>query len=579
MIKITKSGENMLCCSLSRLKYIVAITLIFLSQALYSQDNWVSISNEFLKVSLDPQTGRYIIADAQNSYLPKITSLTLPEFIVPLTPVQDKILSENAILGQTQNALNFTTLNINGTPIVFGSPEGRWLSVPIISEAKDQILYAWRLGDVDILQIIAIIKNPDTLLNDAVSVTYQFRNNSGRIQKIGARLVLDPIPGDGQDIPFMLPGDIEINTETELSSGDIPEYWFSTDQSGQLSPYTVRGIPQSSRTTKPDRILFTSLNNALSNPWTIRHNPRNLLSEQDTAVVMYYNPQELGPNSSRSITTIVGISGVINTSNNGLKINSSVMSAQDQNPIRLDFWVQNTSTEIFDQVVLDLKIPPGFNMLSSNPKTLEDLGPQSSARFVGWKISSINNSSGTFQATLTAQGLRNGSVAATLNIPITFTIESNMAANEEFLIQETAAKTVESLQNEDNIPSISLVLEGFMPEDTYGSTSENLDALYQYFANNAQEDSSYIIKMIETERQLLEELQETERNIIEVNRQYQILRSVYKQLYENTNTIDAYQINIQQVQDKLNSTEEKLKTQQQSYSNLIKKFDSSGNSW
>ncbi|SFB82231.1 hypothetical protein SAMN02745150_00952 [Brevinema andersonii] len=569
----------MLCQSLSKLKYIVIITLVFLPHALYSQDNWVSISNEFLKVSLDPQTGRYIIADAQNPYLPKITSLNAPEFIVPLTPVQDKILSENAILGQIQNALNFTTLNINGTPIVFGSPEGRWLSVPIISEARDQILYAWRLGDVDILQIISIIKNPDTLLNDAVSVTYQFRNNSGRIQKIGARLVLDPTPGDGQDIPFMLPGDIEINTETELSSSDIPEYWFSTDQSGQLSPYTVRGILQSSRTTKPDRILFTSLNNALSNPWTIRHNPRNLLSDQDTAVVMYYNPQELSPNSSRSITTIIGISGVINTSNNGLKINSSVMSAQDQNPIRLDFWVQNTSTEIFDQVNLDLKIPPGFNMLSSNPKTLEDLGPQSSARFVGWKISSINNTSSTFQATLTAQGLRNGNVVATLNIPITFTIESNMAANEEFLIKETAAQTLETLQNEDNIPSISLVLEGFMPEDTYGSTSENLDALYQYFADNTQEDSSYIIKIIETERQLLEEIREAERNINEVNQQYKILRSVYKQLYENKNTIDSYQINIQQVQDKLNSTEEKLKTQQQSYSNLTKKFDSSAISW
>lgn len=569
----------MLCWALSRLKYIIAITVVFLPHALYSQDNWVSISNEFLKVSLDPQTGRYIIADAQNSYLPKITLLNLPEFIVPLTPVQDKILSENAILGQTQNALNFTTLNINGIPVVFGSPEGRWLSVPIVSETQDQILYAWRLGDIDIVQIIAIIKNPDTLLNDAVSVTYQFRNNSGRIQKIGARLVLDPTPGDGQNIPFMLPGDIEINTETELSSGDIPEYWFSTDQSGQLSPYTVRGILQSSRTTKPDRILFTTLNNVLSNPWTIRYNPRNLLSEQDTAVVMYYNPQELGPNSSRSITTIVGISGIINTSNNGLKINSSVMSSQDQNPIRLDFWVQNTSTEIFDQVVLDLKIPPGFNMLSSNPKTLEDLGPQSSSRFVGWKISSINNSGGTFQATLTAQGLRNGSVEATLNIPIAFTIESNIAANEELFIKETAAKTIESLQNENNIPSISLALEGFMPEDTYGSTSDNLDALYQYFSNNTQEDSSYIIKMIETERQLLEELQETEGHIVEVNRQHQILRSVYKQLYENTNTIDAYQINIQEVEDKLNSTEEKLKTQQQSYSNLIKKFNSSGNSW
>ncbi|MGL5721476.1 MAG: hypothetical protein ACRCY4_03650 [Brevinema sp.] len=542
-------------------------SMIFITMS-YAQNpaSWVTVSNDLIRVSLDPATGRYIISDVGARYQSnQYTLKDIPNYLPTATPLTNNFILRSSVLGSMPHAANTALFDINGALVAFGSAPGQWVSAPIASQENGEIIYSWRLGGFEIVQVLTIVSNRETLLQDAVSVTYQIQNNSRSTLNAGIKMVLDPSPGDGQDIPFRLPEGVNITQETRFTRANMPEYWLSTDQQGSLSSNTVRGLLRGTGVTRPDSLIFTTLENALKARWEHYLNTSLPLVSNDTAVVLVYNPAEVLPGNTRTVSTIVGISGVMNNENNGLKVNASVFMAQESNPARLGFWIINTSSSPFDYINLELSIPATLQMISEKVRVMSSLNP-GEERYVEWLVSNPSDDAGTFRISLSAQGIRGGVEDAALRMPFTVRWGSNTRSSENDTLQQAVEEAV-SIQ--DALPKVA-EKGAFQMEDTLGPTSESLSKLRDYLANSRIDNVEEIIKLIDTEQQLIKEIIENERNLAEIDQQYTILRRVYRKMYETKPVEDKDGIPLQQLQDKLLNDERKLREQERNLDSVLK---------
>ena len=542
-------------------------SMIFATMS-YAQSSldWVSVSNDLIRVSLDPATGRYTISDIGARYQSNQYTLTnIPSYLPQATPLTNSAILRSAVLGSMPNAANTALFEINGAFVAFGSAPGQWVSAPIANQENGEIIYGWRLGDFEIVQVLTIVSNRETLLQDAVSVTYQIQNNSGGTLNTGIKMILDPSPGDGQETPFRLPEGVNITKETRFTRANMPEYWLSTDQQGSLSSNTVRGLLRGTGVTRPDSIIFTTLENALKARWDHYLNTSLPLVSNDTAVVLVYNSAEILPGNSRTVSTIVGISGVVNNENNGLKVNASVFMAQESNPARLGFWVINTSTTPFDYINLELSTPPTLQLLTERVRVMSALNP-GEERYVEWLVSNPSDEAGTFRISLDATGVRGGVEDAALGMRFNVRWGGNTRSKENDTLQQAVEEAV-SIQ--DALPKVA-EKGAFQMEDTLGPTSETLSRLRDYLANSRIDNVEEITKLVDTELQLIKEIIENERNLAEINQQYTILRRVYRKMYETAPVEDKEQIPLQQLRDRLLNDEKKLKEQERNLNSVLK---------
>lgn len=566
-----------------KIKLLGILSILCFCVPIFAQTNsseWISISNEYIRISLDKKTGRYVISDVQNTYPTKnIPVPSLPEYIEPASPISSNIISpQSVLLGSIPNAANLAVFSINDSTVTFGSQAGRWLSSPIVSSNESQIIYTWKLGALEIMQVLSIVSNKDTLLNDAVRISYYVQNKGDNIERLGGKIILDPSTGDGQETPFRLPEGTNITTEYRITRGELPDYWFSTDQRGELSPYTIRGFLKGGDNTTPDSVTFTTLKNALKAPWSTYLNTKRPLKNTYTAVILMYDPKPLSPGETKVLTTTIGVSGIVNGRNNGLRIDSSVFSAQDTNPIKLDFWVNNTSSDFYDQVILELQAPSVFNILSQNPQEINNLAPMGMPYYVGWQITSTSDLSGNYQVQLNARALKNGETVASLSMPFAFSLNSNSVAGENERINQAINDSLSNLLTPSpSSPaplSVSVATSGYLPGDTFGPASDSLGKLYDYLIASEFDNVEDILKLIETERQLMKEITELQRSLSVINNQYEVIRRIYKQLYEDNTYVERSQYQIQNIEDSLSRSEKKISDQESSMQELLQQSSS-----
>jgi len=571
------------------MKKVFFLIIIFTIQnTTYSQaNNWVSISNEYIKVSMDKKTGRFIIYDVINFY-PQTSkeAIKLPDYLSDPSPIPIENKELSPILGQDPDVYNYTTINIDGYSVIFGSTDGIWISDPIVD--RNNIIYAWRIGGVDIIQKIAITTNIDTQFVDAVSITYDIKNTSTNLtRKVGARLVFDPIIGDYKDIPFFIAQKRPIKNEYYAYRSMIPNYWIGADQKGTLSPLTIKGFLKGKGLITPDEFYLTTMQKILQDKWEFNYNKRNRLSQDDTAVVLKYSPKEVAPNSSITIaSTMLAQPSLINKFNdNGLEVRISTFTSKNTTPLPIDIWISNTGPDIFDTVELKLVIPKELEIFGSPKQILHDIGSLTIAKSVSWNIGSKENIGSTYEASIQVQGFKNGIVSSSFEIPITFDLAQNFIEENEKVLEDIAQQINSNIIQLPQSPSINQPLQNTVPKqtntiiltdfnegDVEGSTIEQLKKIYRHLRSLNSEDNSQIIKMIETEYQLLKEIQDTENSIHKINIQYEILLGVYKRLYLDKTDIDREQINIQHVIDNIEELQSQLKVQEINFSNITSSF-------
>ena len=539
----------------------------------YAQPSqWVNVSNEYINISMDVKTGRYIVYDAVNAYYPpKIKSSFFPKsFLKYTSPISLEDRESLPLMGSSTNALNVTTINIDNTPVVFGSENGKWLGYPIIQ--NNSIIYGWAIGGLEIIQTLAIVTNTETLFPDAVLITYDVVNkNATNSRQVAARIVLDPTLGDGQINAFFLPNHDVINKEYFATLESLPEYWFSSDLDAELSSSSLKGFIQNQHPIKPSKLYFTTIDKALRDIWEYKYSKYTFINKKDNAVVMFFDNQSIAPNSSiRIASTMIGVPSLINIfGNNGLEIRTSTFTSRQTTPLSVDLWIQNLNAEIFDEVVLEIKTPPNLEIYDSPIKRVDDVGFGNNYP-VSWNVGSKSAQGGTHDILIDVKGYQNGYVTSQFDIPITISITDDFISNNTKNLTDTVDKAKTTVQQLTPIAKETnvLIISEFNPGDTYGSASESLSKIYQYLQKNDTVENKQIIKMIETEQVLIQEIIDIEKNLLDINKQYDILLGIYERLYKDGSKIDREQINIQKLTDDISGIEDKLTQQESMVSNI-----------
>lgn len=551
--------------------YLILLTLI-LPLLTYTQDSWVSISNEFITISMDKTTGRYIVSDNINYHsVSPLKKDFFPNFLTPISTSLNNAQS-SPILGNETNAFNVATLLIDGSPVVFGSSSGQWNGEPTITSTS--IIYSWKLGTLDIVQHLEIITNTETLFPESVQISYDvFNNNTNQSRKIQSRIVLDPIANDGLNHTFFLPNNQAILTEYESTSGILPPYWLTSDPTGQISALSLQGSLNNTTDSAPQRIYLTTMDRALQDIWEFRYSRNNTLSGKDTAVVLFFKEQNILQSTSKRVaSTVINIPSLIdNVSKNGLEVRTSTFINEKTTPAFINLWVQNTNQQFFDSVDLTINLPDSLISYDPIKKTITDVG-QGNVFPVSWNIGTDAQLNNDYTLSVNIKGYINGKLSTQFDVPISLSIDPEYTKNNQASLNNVINSTqsnIASVTKTNTTKSNIILLSPFESQDILGSSSESLAKIQHYLQTNNTENNEYIIQLIETELQLIREIKEIEKGINNINKQYSILSGIYKRIYQNTSLTDKEQINIQGALDNLNNLTKDTIEQEEIISNLI----------
>jgi len=173
-----------------------------------------------------------------------------------------------------------------------------------------------------------------TGVEDGVLIRYLLENFTGDAMETGLSLVLDTTLGEKQDAHFYVPNGTpgeasagkgpeqpvggsapwrEITRETALTGRRIPDFWLSMDSASESS-VCLRGVLRDQAVSVPDALLFVNYRFFRENPYPPRvragkgfnYGP---YSRNDSAVVLQFDPERLGPGEKKEYRTILGLCG------------------------------------------------------------------------------------------------------------------------------------------------------------------------------------------------------------------------------------------------------------------------------
>lgn len=265
-----------------------------------------ALGNEFVRIRVNPgppEAGRFAVDTTGGD------------------PSRSSDDDKPLIFGSRQPWTSFTTVLVDGSPMIFGGPTSRRAGkdVPTGSVRDgpridgDTLLCVASLGDLEVRQELGFARSPTTRVKDAARIVYRITNRGAQPHVVGLRIVLDTMLGSNDGAPLRA-GDEAITTATRLSGGQIPEYWQAFDSLAKpevISQGTLRGAGL----TPPDRLEMVDWGTLADSPWDFPFPAgadftRRGEQEQDTAVALYWNPQPLAPGETRGYATLYGVGGV-----------------------------------------------------------------------------------------------------------------------------------------------------------------------------------------------------------------------------------------------------------------------------
>lgn len=270
----------------------------------------LSVENEFIKISVNDK-------DAMGRFALQST------FGDPLNEEDD---NKELIYGQPLPWTSYTTFLINGTAYVFGDPDVRierrsrktFNYLPIkkqfVSDGKITSIAVFE--DLVLTQELSFFKNPNTLVNDSMKITYRMTNNSNnKNYSVGLRVMLDTKLGENDGAPLLM-GEQSVPTELRVGKTELYQYWQAFDS--LVTPNIVaQGLLQSfsGELTLPDKIHLANWGSLADSEWELPYREgssfiREGETQHDTALAMYYHEKMITSNGETSFSTVYGLGGL-----------------------------------------------------------------------------------------------------------------------------------------------------------------------------------------------------------------------------------------------------------------------------
>jgi hypothetical protein len=248
----------------------------------------------------------------------------------------------------------------------------------------DTLVTGWKIEGVYIEQRLTLVNNPYSGRPDITRIEYITTNNEAQPRQIGVRVLLDVQIGDNDGAPYFVPGVGNLTTEREFFAPDIPRYWRAFESS-YFDPASLKGlgIIVGHGLTTPDRVIIGRWPGLFPTDWNYTINTASWFTS-DSAVALFWMPQELAPTQSRAVSTLYGLAGA---GGGASWLDAPAELSCEQPDFTVIQWVANTSTATWTGGEATIRLPAGLSLAPGQPATQqwEEIEPDQ-ARSVAWEV-------------------------------------------------------------------------------------------------------------------------------------------------------------------------------------------------
>ena len=275
---------------------------------------------------------------------------------------------------------NSTILLVDGKERVFGHrAAGRWIVPPrdVGRYGGKTATYQFKDEPIAVTQEVSIVPGesievaPEEYrrLLDTCLVKYKVENRDRKPHQVGLRVLLDTYIIDNDGVPFTIPGAKElVKTQKDFPSAkEVPDFLQILERPDVKDPGTVAQLTLhiSDRLDPPTRVSLTQWpGNALKDHWKVPMQPMS----GDSAVVIYWDQEELAPGKSREMGFTYGLGSVsAERSTLGVTVGGSTFVGGDLTVVAL---VAEPKAQ-----TIRLDLPPGLSLHADTP-AVQDVPPR-----------------------------------------------------------------------------------------------------------------------------------------------------------------------------------------------------------
>jgi len=307
----------------------------------------ISISNEYLRASIDSENGRFSLEKIKEDTPTNVYSSLLHSKI-PFT--------------------SFVAINTGGETIIYGSSKGRWISKPY--SQRNKLYSGWKYRNLIVFQQIELTHNPSTGFDDNMRVSVLISNTGGPVS-VGIAIIFDLLLDNSEPQTFFISDKGTISTESELTRDSLPSYWYTYDNVNEprIKVYGNLSYPEGQ---KPDRIIFANWDR-LSELWNLRVDSlydfkRKGTTKIDSAVGIFYDSRLLDKDLSYTAFGDFGIFGANIFTEEDYKLTMSIPKEPQSLPVPVVAAFANNSKSELTKAYLEIFFPEGFTLVEGEKK-------------------------------------------------------------------------------------------------------------------------------------------------------------------------------------------------------------------
>ncbi|MCC6615151.1 MAG: fasciclin domain-containing protein [Anaerolineae bacterium] len=355
---------------------------------------------------------------------------------------------------------SFTTLRIDGVDSIYGS-SGTQIQAPIdINASTNQS--QWRIGDIEVTQVLQLASNSQTGQDDAALIAYVVHNTGSGAHQVGLRMMIDTEINYNDGAPFRVPGAGILTTEQEFIGTAVPDsfqVFYNVTDSEHVAAATLRGA----NATPPDRLVLAHWPQIYNTSYDYTVTSGHSFTS-DSAYATYWNPSALAPGESRTYATHYGLGEVTVDLQPPLALGVSgpeSVEAGSSEAFSIVATVFNNGTATATNVQLTLNLPVGLTLASgSAAQAIGDLAV-GQERQVSWSV--LAGSQATQTLTYSVQATASNAQAKTVSREITVTGSPSVLCDvSPYTDLDTCDLEPGDILLETGLSSTELVLGGFI---------------------------------------------------------------------------------------------------------------------
>jgi len=294
---------------------------------------------------------------------------------------------------------SYTTVRVNGADLVFGQSELPLVSGP--TNAGDVSTCVAENSQVRVLQELSIVNGPNSGRADTIRIRYQVTNLTNVSQQVGLRIMIDTMLANNDAAPFRIPGVGAVTTERMFTGTAVPSFWQAF-QSLENATTASQGTLITNDAVTPTRFAVANWGRLQSSPYDFTADETQ--STGDSGIGIWWDNLSLAPQQTAEVATFYGLGDQsVAQGSVSLGVSGPAEVSLGQPQFQIAATVENASSEVRSDVIVDLTLPAGFSeaVPSRIERSLGDLQPGQSAAVL-FNVDASGVSPGSYTYTVKA---------------------------------------------------------------------------------------------------------------------------------------------------------------------------------